>query len=246
MEEQDYILYEKYLSGDMSKEELEPFEERLKTDLDFNNAFQLYKETASFLKHTFENEDARNAFKENLQKISKAHFSKTDENQGKKTKTFNLYKYAIAACVVLLFGLFMFNHFSAPTYSDYSNYGTISLTVRGENDALLQTAETAFNNKDFAKADKAFKSLMVLDENNTELKLYRAIANIELDNFEIADVLLDNLQNGDSVYKYKATWYLALSKLKQHETEECLDILKTIPKDAEEYEEAQKLIKKLD
>lgn len=246
MEEQDYILYENYLSGDMPKEEMMSFEERLKTDSDFNNAFQLYKETSSFLKHTFEKEDARNIFKENLQKISRAHFSKASDNQGKKTKPFNLYKYAVAACVVLLFGLFMFNQFSTPTYSDYSNYGTISLTVRGENDALLQTAETAFNNKDFAKADKAFKSLIVLDENNAELKLYRAIANIELNNFETADTLLDSLQKGNSVYKYKATWYLALSKLKQHETEECSAILKTIPKDAEEYKVAQKLIKKLD
>ena len=72
--------------------------------------------------------------------------------------------------MVLLFGLFMFNQFSSPTYSDYSNYGTISLTVRGENDALLQTAENAFNNKDFAKADKAFKSLIVLDEEQYRVK----------------------------------------------------------------------------
>ncbi len=246
MQDQDYILYENYLSGDMSKKDIVSFEDRLKTDSEFNQSFQLYKETSSFLKHTFENEDERTKFKENLQKISRSHFSKTLDNQVKKTKTFNLYKYAIAACVVLLFGFFMFNQFSTPTYSDYSNYGTISLTVRGENDALLQTAESAFNNKDFAKADKAFKSLIVLDENNTELKLYRAIANIELDNFETADTLLDSLQKGNSVYKYKATWYLALSKLKQHETEECTAILKTIPEDTEEYEAAQKLIKKLD
>ena len=246
MEEQDYILFENYLSGKMPKEEMIVFEERLKTNSEFNAAFRLYQETSLFLKNTFENEDARNTFRDNLQKISTSHFGKTDDNQVTKSKTSYLYKYAVAACVVLLFGVFVFNQFSAPTYSDYSNYGTISLTVRGKNDALLQTAETAFNNKDFAKADKAFKSLMVLDENSAELKLYRAIANIELDNFETADALLDNLQKGNSVYKYKATWYLALSKLKQHETDACLAILKTIPNDAEDYGAAQKLIKKLD
>ena len=41
MQDQDYILFENYLSGDMSKEEIVSFEERLKTDSEFNQSFQL-------------------------------------------------------------------------------------------------------------------------------------------------------------------------------------------------------------
>jgi len=248
MDEQNYIEFETYLSGDMTANEALSFENRLKTDSELKESFQLYKETTSFLEHTVKNEAETAAFKENLQKVSKTYFNKikTQQNKGKKGKTFSLFKYAIAACVVLLFGLFMFNQYATPTYSDYSNYGTISLTVRGDNDSLLEAAENAFNNNDFAKADEAFKSLIVLDEANTEFKLYRAIANIELDNFETSDTLLSNLQKENSVYKYKAIWYLALSKLKQHEIKDCKAILKTIPEDSDEYNQAQKLIKKLD
>lgn len=248
MEEQDYIVFETYLSGEMAADEIKAFEARLKTDLPFHQTFQLYKETASFLEHKFENEEASVAFKDNLQKISKRHFSQTENNQDKKrtSKTLNLFKYAIAASVVLLFGLFTFNQLSNPTYSDFSNYGTISLTVRGDNDALSHTAENAFNNKAFTKAEEAFKSLLVLDKNNAEYKLYRAIANIELNNFDVADALLKDVQKGNSVYKHTATWYLALSKLKQEDEEACLEILKTIPTDSDDYNQAQKLIKKLD
>jgi hypothetical protein len=248
MEEQDYMLFEDYLSDELSKEDIISFNKRLKTDSEFKESFQVYKETSSFLESKFENEENITSFKDNIEKISKTTFNKTNTNQNKKgnIKTINYFLYSLSACVVLLFGIFMFNQFSNPSYSDFSNYGTVSLTVRGTNDALLQTAENAFNTKDFTKADEALKSLIILDENNAELKLYRGIANVELDNFETADALLSNLQKGNSAYKFKATWYLALSKLKQNENEECLQILKTIPEDAEDYNQAQKLINKLD
>ncbi|NOY47641.1 MAG: hypothetical protein GXO84_05510, partial [Chlorobi bacterium] len=102
------------------------------------------------------------------------------------------------------------------------------------------------NSANYAEADKAFKKLLELDGNNAELQFYRAIANIELDKFEVSDLLLQKLSKGNSAYKNKATWYLALSKLKQKENEECISILKTIPEDAEDYKQAQKLLKKLE
>jgi hypothetical protein len=39
---------------------------------------------------------------------------------------------------------------------------------------------------------------------------------------------------------------LALSKLKQNKGKECKSFLKQIPNDAEDYEKAQQLLKKLD
>ena len=58
--------------------------------------------------------------------------------------------------------------------------------------------------------------------------------------------LLKDLSNGSSAYKQKAIWYLALSKLKQNDDAVCLDILRTISEDSEDYKRAQKLINKLD
>lgn len=248
MNNQDYILFESYLSKGLSKDEVSAFDSRLKTDLEFAKAFNSYKELTSFLEHKFENEDASNTFKKNLKTISENHFNedKTVAEVKSAGKTFQFYKYAIAACVVVLFGIFTFNQFSNPSYSDFSNYDAVSLTVRGDNDELLKTAENAFNTKDFAKAEEAFKQLIVKDDSNAELKLYSAIANIELNNFASAEALLTDIKNGNSVFKNKAIWFLALSKLKQDDEAGCIIILKMIPEDAENYKQAQKLIDKLD
>lgn len=244
MEERDYLLFETYLEGDMPQDDIVTFEKRLEKDSGFNNAFKLYKETASFLEDKFKNEDEREAFKTNLQNISQAYFNNAKSNSNKIKKQRYL-KFGLAACTIMLLGFFIFNQFSSPDYNDYANYDTVSLTVRGENEALLQTAETAFNNKNFEIANDAFEGLLILDKNNAELKFYYALCNIETNNFELADSLLNSLQKGTSAYKQKAVWFLALSKLKQDELGECAEILKTIPQDSEDYQQAQKLLKKL-
>lgn len=244
MEEQDYILFENYLLEELSETEMAVFEARLKTDAVFEERFTTYKDLSSFLEHKFENETESTAFQNNLKNISNTYF----ENQtlSKKVIRFKPWQYAIAASVILLVGITLFNQLSNPVYSDYSNYESISLTVRGNQDGLLKTAEQSFNAKDFEKAEAAFKELLITDEENTELQFYRGVTNIELSNFSVADWLLKKLSDGNSVYKNKATYYLALSKLKQKKYDASLKILKTIPEDAEDFNLAQKLINKLD
>ena len=68
----------------------------------------------------------------------------------------------------------------------------------------------------------------------------------QLDNFEKADGTLKTIQEGNSAYNNRATWYLALSKLKQEKEEACIILLKTIPEDADDYSQALKLLNKLD
>ena len=184
----------------------------------------------------------------NLSRISNKYFSEKEEGFEEKTSktSFSFYKYAIAACIAVMFGVFTFTQFSNPSYSDYNTFDTLSLTVRGDQDALLKTAEDAFNSRDFVAAEKAFAQLIETDPNNIEWNLYNAISNVELNNYEKADDLLTDIANENSAYKTKAIWYLALSKLKQDDILTCIDVLKTIPEEADDYERAQKLLDKLD
>ncbi|MDO5972495.1 hypothetical protein Q4Q35_22060 [Flavivirga aquimarina] len=244
MEDQNYILFESYLSKELPQDEIIAFESRLKNESDFNQAFNTYKELASFLEHKFENEAASTAFQNNLKTISKTHFEK--QKPAKKVGHFKLWKYAVAASIALLIGIFTFNDSPNPTFSDYNNYEAISLTVRGGQDELLKAAEDAFNNKNFITAEIIFGQLLAKDNSNKELQLYRGIALLEIDKFDEADSLFSRLSNTQSVYKSKAIWYSALSKLKQKDFAACLEILKTIPKYAEDYKEAQNLINKLE
>jgi len=244
MNDQDYITFEGYISKTLSEEDIADFEMRIERDQDFKQAFKTYKELHSFLEYKFENEENSKSFKDNLDTISKSYFK--TESTSKKVLRFAPWNYAVAASVIVLLGFFLFNNFSDPSYSNFSNHDQISLIERGVQAKDVEAAETAFNTKDYSKANLAFKGLLELDSTNTEYQFYRAISNIELDNFEEAEVLLGNLKDGDSGYKYKAIWYLALSKLKQKDYPACVGLLKTIPKEAEDYKSALKLLKKLD
>lgn len=244
MEEKDYLLFENYLSGDLSSEEKQQFEKLLTEDASVNRAFETYKDIASHLEQSISNEEQSNLFKENLQTISEDYFNvEQTETKTKRIKPWNL---AIAASVVLLLGFFIFNQFSTPTYSDYNDFEVISLTERGGQDELLKVAELAFNNKNYDKAAAAFNTLLENDSSNNELKLYSAISNIEIGNYKVSDILLEEITQGKSIYVEQAKWIYALSQLKQKRYGECIEVLKTISEESENYDKAQKLIKKLD
>lgn len=244
MEEQDYILFEDYISGELSKGESTAFESRLKSDSEFKNAFNTYKEASEFLEHEFGNEEESIAFKNNLKSISDSYFE--EKTTSKKVIKFNFYKYAIAACVALFMGIFIFNQFSNPSYDDFMTYDTVSLTVRGNQEELKTKAEETFNKKNFSEAETYFTQLLELDNSNQELALYKGVTLLEQDKFDEADALFGKLSKSNSVFKNKGIWYLALSKLKQKEYDECAKILNTISEDVEDYKQAQKLLKKLD
>ncbi|WP_418510624.1 tetratricopeptide repeat protein [Corallibacter sp.] len=245
MQEQDYITFEAYLTGDLKPEEQLAFEKRLNTDADVKLAFESYKNASKFLKHHIENDEKNQAFKTNLESVSNTYFQNKAVAKN-KVKRINPWYYSVAAAAILLIGFFIGQQFSNPVYDDFANYESISLTVRGSQQDVLTKAETAFNNKNYQNANKYFSELLKTDASNLELKLYNAVALVELDRFDEADAVFENIIASPSVYRNKATWYLALSKLKQEDNVACLKILQTLPKDADDYKQAQKLIKKLD
>ncbi|WP_044400437.1 hypothetical protein [Lacinutrix sp. Hel_I_90] len=248
MDDQDYIEFDQYLQGELAVEELIAFEARLRNEPAFEKEFRLYKEVHAHLQYKFENETETNAFKENLGHISSTHFNKTKalEETPKKSKVFRLGQLAIAASVVIFIGVFAFNQFSNPAYSDYNSHDPMTV-VRGVDDIEnLIVATKAFNKEDYIKANALLGMAHEKNSENKELQLYYAITHLELDNFKAADALLTNLAQGNSAYKYKATWYAALSQLKQKNTPASIALLKQIPEHADDYKQAKKLLNKLE
>lgn len=244
MKEHDYILFEDYLTGQLSKTENNQFQERLKTDNTFKNAFDTYKLTSDFLENTYQKEEETVAFQKDLAAVSNRYFDSTQNQSTKSKKGFRAWM-GIAAGILLFLGIFISQLFSEPQYSDYAHYPEISLTVRGAENALLLEAENAFNTKDFKTANQLFTQLINNDSATSELQLYQAISLIELKKYAQADSILTELIYAPSVYQSEAKWYAALSKLKQDDKASCAELLKTIPEDSDHYKQAQKLLKKL-
>lgn len=243
MKDRDYQLFEDYISNTLNQEEAKTFEKRLTEDSDFREAFALYKETSSFLEHKFKANTEREAFKSNLSKIGNTHSS--HKTSTTKVKKFQAWKYAVAASVLVVVGLFFSQWFGTPVYDDYANYPQISLTVRGESNQTKMEAENAFNTQNYQQAIPLFRTLLENNPDNPELQLYLALSLVEQNEFSEADALFNSLTNQATAYQNQARWFAALSKLKQKDIEQTKALLNQIPQEAEEYTRAQKLLKKL-
>lgn len=225
----------------MTAEEKSEFENKLQTDDNFREQFQIYKETTQFLELKF-SKDAVD-FKQNLKVIGSNHFGKPIT---KKSKVISLQSkwFAVAAMLIVFMGVWYFNQSGNPTFSDYNNYNEAHFIERSDTNQNLVDAQTFFNAKEYKKASQSFAKIE--DLTNPELQLYYAISLIESDDYEKASVLLTNISQGNSVYKEEAIWYMALSSLKQKDYKTCKKQLELISQDSEKYNQAQKLLKELD
>lgn len=241
MNEEVYISFESYLNNEMPQAEKELFEKRLNSDNQFRENFNLYKETTAMLENKFDSKTID--FKENLKSISKTHFSEKEEDKS-RVINFKPFYYAIAASVVLAFGTWFMMQ-GNPEYGDFNQHENAYFTERGSIIKNLRLAQNAFNEKNYKVAIENFE-IVLKDYDKPEVRFFYGISLLEENRYSEAETNFTTIQQGTSIYKDKATWYLALSKLKQNQFEECKNYIKQIPEDAEDYEKAQKLLSKLD
>lgn len=239
MNEERYILFDQYLQGEMTVEEKDNFEKQLSEDHELSSEFETFKEVQLRLKTKFEFEDEREAFKANLTEISDKHFNTNKP----KVVLMRPWYYAAAASVIILFGLFFFDY-NNPSFADYDNPETASFVERGDTNQALIGAQTAFNDGKYAAAIPLFEE--ILKQNKTpEIQYFYGVALLEESKYPKAESVFNELKSGTSAYKDKATWSLALSKLKQKKYTECKEILETISQDYENYDDVEKLLDEL-
>ncbi len=240
MNEERNILFGQYLENELSAEERTNFEKQLTEDKEFASAFEIFKELNLHLENKFGNATELDAFKKNLKSISKDHF------KTKKSKVVALkpWQYAIAASVAILVGLFFFQNIN-PSFEDYNNPEIATFTERGDVNENLKLAQDAFNAKSYKTAIPLFESVLK-EKKSPEIQYFYAISLLEVNQFQKAETNLSELKSGTSIYKNKATWYLALSKLKQKKYKSCREILLTISDDYEDYDQVQELLNELD
>jgi len=240
MNEERYILFGQYLENELSAEEKTNFEKQLSEDQEFASAFETFKDLNLHLENKFGNATELNAFKKNLKSISKEHF------KSKKPKVVALkpWQYAIAASVAILVGLFVFQNIN-PSFEDYDNPENAYFTERGNVNEDLKLAQDAFNAKNYKAAIPYFEAVLNSTK-SPEIQYFYAVSLLEDNQFQKAETNFTELKSGTSIYKNKATWYLALSKLKQKDYKSCKEILLTITDDFEDYDQVQELLNELD
>ncbi|MFA9192084.1 tetratricopeptide repeat protein [Flavobacterium sp. FZUC8N2.13] len=241
MNEEKYLLFDQYLQGELSDEARLNFENQLSENLKLASDFETFKEVQIQLETKFDFAADRDAFTANLKAISKEHF-KADKS---KVISLKPWAYLVAASVVLLLGLFLFNPSSKPGFEEYNQYENAYLTERGEGIDTLKQVETAFNAKDFKAAIPLFEAILKTNK-TAEIQYFYGVSLLENNQINQAEAVFNEIKSGNSIYKNKAIWSLALAQLKQKDYKGCKEILLTIPSDYEHYDKVQELLDKLD
>jgi tetratricopeptide (TPR) repeat protein len=241
MNEEHFLAFDEYLRGEMTDEDKLVFEKQLRENTDFASDFGTFKELNSHLNNKFGNAQELKAFKENLKNISKPHFEKPKG----EVVFMKPWYYGVAASVAVLIGLFFLNQNSDPTFEEYNHPETAFFTERGATNDTLKLAQDAFNAKRYKGAIPLFETILKTN-NSAEIQYFYGMSLLEVNRLVEADAIFTTLKSGNSIYKDKATWRLALSQLKRKKEEECKKLLLTIPHDFEDYDQVESLLKKLD
>ncbi|KQX08814.1 tetratricopeptide repeat protein [Flavobacterium sp. Root420] len=241
MNEERYILFDQYLQSEMTAAEKTDFEKQLAEDPEFASEFETFKTVQLQLENKFGFEAEREAFKENLTQISEKHFNKNKP----KVVLMRPWYYAVAASIIILFGLFFFDYNQNPSFNDYNHPGQAHFTERSTTNVHLLQAEKAFNTRKFKDAIPFFE--VALKEAKTpEIQYYYGVSLLETSEYKKAETVFNELKTTSPVYKDKSLWNLALIKLKQKDYKGCKQILQTISQDYEDYDEVQELLDALD
>ncbi len=243
-----FDMFQKYQAKTMSSDVRLNFEAELNGDGNLKEAFQIYSSLQAYLEDGLKHEQEIGDFKANLDVISNQYFNALEAEAlqpkpSKKSKTLTI---AVVVVVFLIGVVLVFSIFANPSYEDYNDFKSISLMQRSPDDITTKLAEERFNTQDYARALEAFNEILEADFANLEIQMYKSIALVETNQFEEANHLLLKIIEGSSAYRAKAKWILALSHLKQDNIAACIDVLQSIPQDANTYMKAQQLLKRLE
>ncbi|AXT57750.1 hypothetical protein J8L88_10685 [Aquimarina sp. MMG015] len=242
--EKKYELFEGKINNELSVEEQEIFSKILEQDKSVAEEFRLYKRWSSYLEANVNADEERADLENNLKSIGESFFEKKQTQKETKVLKIPSWGYAVAASLAILLGVYTFVK-TGSSYNDFVSIPELSITERGVDDELIKKAEDAFNSAEYSEAEIHLSELLKNDIDNSEYNFYLGITLVEQDKYKKASEVFGKLQNGKSVYRYKAIWFEALNQLKQGEKDQCKSLLKQLPNEAEDYQKAQELLKQI-
>lgn len=247
MKEFDYDMINRYLDGEMNAEEMNAFEEQMKQDAELRNETELLKNVTATLKRKLHPGETEKALRNSLTELNTEYFS--DANEKAKVIPLNRRRWmtAVAAVFIMALLLTVWQPWKKEDlYTQYASLQIPGIAERGKaTDSILKQAVENFNSKKFAEAIPFFETVLKDSGQNSFAEFYYAVALLQNNDIEKARGRFTGLYNGESLFKYDAAFFMALSHLKEKDKSRCIDWLSRIPADAANYSKARELLKKL-
>lgn len=247
----------RYAEGLMEDAELQTFEAALASDEELQEQYKLYTEAESKLKNHFAAEEGEEKLTLTLQGMRKEFFSESTTAQvvnmpssaPVRAKVVKLMwrKVAITAAAAVLVALFLWQPWKQEDlYTKYAGIEMVSPVERGNHaDSLLVQATAAFNAKEFSSAAVYLFEVVEAQPDNSFAKFYYGVSLLQSGKTALARTTLTALSKGNSAFKQEATFYVALSYLKDNDKENCKKWLQQIPADSGNYDKAKELMQDL-
>lgn len=232
-------LIESYVEGELSAEDRNRFEARLKEDADFYAEFQLYKDAENLL-----GESASLLLKEKMQAM---------ENQGGSIVQMAWFRYSTVAAIVLLL-IASFFWFSNPSqlnnqeliteYFEVYPAGNLRGSSKMEN--VFNVGMTAYMDARYEDALLAFQEIGAEQNEFIEAQLYLGNSYLAVGKYAEATKPLSKVyESGDSRFSEAAAWYLLMGYVgsdQEEKFQELSDEILEMPRHA--YREKVLLLQK--
>ena len=240
-----------YVHDLMPAEERQAFEAALGTDPELQQQLALYRDVDTTLQQQFAKDEQREQLQGTLLQMRQEYFGAQpgaqSASQPAKVIPFKRYlSVAVAVAAVLIVAMFVWNPWQQNLYEKYAGTQMVAQVERGNHiDTVLQSATTAFNNKEFTEAAVLLAEVVEKEPDNSFATFYFGIALLETNKMAQARPIFTKLFLGESAFKYEAAFYQALSYLKEKNKISAKEWLDKIPQDAPNYNKATELLKKL-
>lgn len=206
----DALSYiEDYFTGKLSTAEKQAFEDRCASDPAFADEVAFYI-------------SARDRLARELHNQKMTEFGKLYKELAAQPKPLmrRIYPYiaAAAACLILFFGWRLF--FSAPPMQNLAdnyirnNLSTLGVAMGGQQESLRQGV-AAYNNGNYAEAERIFKSVSGAEPGNPEPVQYLGQVYLLTGKYNEAIVQFDELSKNTALYSNPGPFYKAIAFMKR-------------------------------
>ncbi len=253
---------EYYLQGKMSHQEASEFEQMLAKNQDLKDEFLIISDIDKhFFGDTSINHIPQNEYTEKLRavirseeavkaktEIAKAgNFYKKESNRKK-----NYLGIAASLAFIILFcvGIYFFKEPQNENLyaSFYDTMDLPSIITRGSDEALVNKAIVAFQNKDYQESLDLLKSSETTKNNKQiAILLHYGMIYLEIGNINMAVDKFNEVIDSDSIDKTKGYWFKALAYIKAEDYEKARLILQEISANPDyfNHSKAKQLLQKI-
>lgn len=246
MNEQDWTLINAWFDGQLSDSDRQAAEQRAATDPAFADGVALRRQMDGWLKA----QPGREALHQTLQGLGDEFFTSTTAatplpDPVLKISFARRWMAVAATLIVLCVAAWWLLRPTASLYEQYAMHAPLQLTQRGNTQALVTAAESAFRQKNYTEAASNLRQLLDQQTDNNTARLYLGICQIEINQTSDALNTLAPLAQGNTALRADAIWYSALAHIKAGNQAAARDFLNQINSGDEHAQQARELLEKM-